>query len=704
MEYNRIKTVEDLLRRYNLDGIEKDRKRIAIAEGQITKTDGILQEFVDVTTDDLEQIKDQLDGNVTSWFYNYVPTLSNAPASSWTTDDDKKEHLGDLFYNQDTGKVYKFVIGTESSNLYDKNTAAEFGPTTPSMYGRAISVADSYIYSPVNSSLRLTYIPCEHNTKYKIKKGIGNRFDVATVTDFTLVSWYYPCNQAYNYEGETEIELTTGNNDNYICIGYQTSAQETMDDIRASIEIYSEYDTETYMWKEITNDIGAQALAIANAAQDTADHKRRVFVSEPTTPYDTGDIWWNDTNHELYRCVTSRASGNFQSSDWTNNLKYTDDTYAQAVESTMISSYATKTDLSTTAKSINASVKALKVTTDAKNTIWETQPTVPYTEGDIWIKTVGSTQEVYNCIQTRTTGSYTASDWELDADLTEYVSEAGIQIFQDAINMEVKKKVGDNEIISKINQTSEQISIDANKINLNGYISANGQFIIDSNSSLTLIGGSNTAKFTIKQDTDNTKEVYLTPNALYMVDPAHYTSARIVNGNIPNILLSNTNTGKSSGMGVGSIDCSDSINKLYAHLDSSELNFESGVNRDRTLTMDVDTGTIETIGLIQSQNGICQGSLEELKENFEPLKSGLEIIKDIDIYKYNYKSENNAKKHIGLVIGDNYNYSKEVTNDKNEAIDIYSFVSVCCKAIQEQQKEIEELKTRLEELENGKIR
>ena len=86
------------------------------------------------------------------------------------------------------------------------------------------------------------------------------------------------------------------------------------------------------------------------------------------------------------------------------------------------------------------------------------------------------------------------------------------------------------------------------------------------------------------------------------------------------------------------------------------------------------------------------------KKDFEELKSGLDIIKNIDIYKYRYKNENDTKKHIGLVIGDKYKYSKEVTNDKNDSVDIYSFVSVCCKAIQEQQEQIEQLKKEIKEL------
>lgn len=87
---------------------------------------------------------------------------------------------------------------------------------------------------------------------------------------------------------------------------------------------------------------------------------------------------------------------------------------------------------------------------------------------------------------------------------------------------------------------------------------------------------------------------------------------------------------------------------------------------------------------------VSQRSLEKVKKNFEKLQSGLEIIKNTDIYKYNLKNEEDTtKKHIGFVIGDKYKYSKEITSNNNDGVDIYSFTSVCCKAIQEQQEQIE---------------
>ena len=57
----------------------------------------------------IADLQNQVDGAIETWFYDGVPTLTNAPASSWTTDKDKDTHLGDLYYDNKTGKAYRFA-------------------------------------------------------------------------------------------------------------------------------------------------------------------------------------------------------------------------------------------------------------------------------------------------------------------------------------------------------------------------------------------------------------------------------------------------------------------------------------------------------------------------------------------------------------------------------------------------------------------
>ena len=67
--------------------------------------------------------------------------------------------------------------------------------------------------------------------------------------------------------------------------------------------------------------------------------------------------------------------------------------------------------------------------------------------------------------------------------------KAAINLKADGITTEVNKKVGTDEIISKINQSAEQIAIEAAKINFNGVVTANSNFIIGEDGKATMPAG-----------------------------------------------------------------------------------------------------------------------------------------------------------------------------------------------------------------------
>lgn len=68
-----------------------------------------LNDYMSDTQNTLEDLQSQIDGNISTYFEDYVPTLSNEPAVSWTTPEEKDNHLGDLFYNTTTGYCYRFM-------------------------------------------------------------------------------------------------------------------------------------------------------------------------------------------------------------------------------------------------------------------------------------------------------------------------------------------------------------------------------------------------------------------------------------------------------------------------------------------------------------------------------------------------------------------------------------------------------------------
>jgi len=104
---------------------------------------------------------------------------------------------------------------------------------------------------------------------------------------------------------------------------------------------------------------------------------------------------------------------------------------------------------------------------------------------------------------------------------------------------------------------------------------------------------------------------------------------------------------------------------------------------------------------------VTQTSKAEDKKDFEKLETALEEVMNTDIYTYHLKTqEDTDKKHVGFVIGKDFKYSNLITaeDEKGEEIgvDTYSMVSVLWKAVQEQQKEIEELKEEIKKMKGDK--
>lgn len=218
-----------------------------------------------------------------------------------------------------------------------------------------------------------------------------------------------------------------------------------------SYRFFKDDTTGTWAWNLITDTVATQAMALASAAMDTADGKRRTFVAQPVPPYDAGDVWYTGT--EIKVCITSRAAGSsYVAADWQKKDAYTDNSalnefidgaFADLVESndekietfyqtndpstawtTTALKNAHKGDIwqnSSTQKSYRWSGTAWQEMTttppstvmdtiDGKAQIWRTQPSPPYHANDLW--TQGSDGDILTCVQTRLTGTFQSADWE----------------------------------------------------------------------------------------------------------------------------------------------------------------------------------------------------------------------------------------------------------------------------------------------------
>lgn len=250
------------------------------------------------------------------------------------------------------------------------------------------------------------------------------------------------------------------------------------------------------------------------------------------------------------------------------------------------------------------------------------------------------------------------------------------------ISTQVVKKVGKNEIISSVNQSAEQIQIEADKININGTVSANGNFKVDTNGNMEC----NNGKF-------NGGTICLKGGTRYN------TKFKIIaeNGD-DNTSISPTNIFVDSddgGLFINGLNNSYQ-QKAYLYTDEGdEPNlYLYAANKGTTR---IKPSGIETPTLTQT-------SKAESKKNFENLsiEEAKEILNNTDIYKYNLKTqEDNDKKYIGFVIGDDYNYAEEITSENNDGANIYSMTSVLYTVVQEQQKQINQLQEKIEKLEGG---
>lgn len=58
---------------------------------------------------DISGLKDQIDGAIQTWFYDGIPNALTEPEVNWTTEKDRQTHLGDLYYDNQTGFCYRYM-------------------------------------------------------------------------------------------------------------------------------------------------------------------------------------------------------------------------------------------------------------------------------------------------------------------------------------------------------------------------------------------------------------------------------------------------------------------------------------------------------------------------------------------------------------------------------------------------------------------
>lgn len=136
--------------------------------------------------------------------------------------------------------------------------------------------------------------------------------------------------------------------------GQITTVNKTITDKVAEIKTTTDSITQRVSSTESTT---STLTTKVNTAQSTADSKAKVFTSTPTVPYKVGDLWTGGPSGDVMRCKVARTSGNYTASDWEKASKYTDDTKANAAQSTANTANATananKTEITSTKNKVS---------------------------------------------------------------------------------------------------------------------------------------------------------------------------------------------------------------------------------------------------------------------------------------------------------------------------------------------------------------
>lgn len=92
----------------------------------------------------VDEVKQQKDQSIVVWYYGYEPTVDNAPANTWNTDELRSEHIGDIFYDIKNNHSYRWT-GTTWIQIKDADfdKAMKAAKAADDKAGAAGDLADS---------------------------------------------------------------------------------------------------------------------------------------------------------------------------------------------------------------------------------------------------------------------------------------------------------------------------------------------------------------------------------------------------------------------------------------------------------------------------------------------------------------------------------------------------------------------------------
>lgn len=460
-------------------------------------------------------------------------------------------------------------------------------------------------------------------------------------------------------------------------------------------------DGATWKWQLVQDTDITLALAAAEKAQDTADHKRRVFVVQPKPPYDIGDLWTQGSNGDLMRCKVARASGSYSVDDWEKASKYTDDSsldlFINGVFKDSLNSLKTQIDgkIETWYQPNDPSVKWTKTeehegdlwhnTTDntqwiyksgiwqpqsipnelldkidGKSSVYMIQPTPPYYEGDLWVTTNSEGKaSLKTSFVNRINGDFTASDW-IDF---KYADKDDIKNAIDNYDT----SLGQDEVFNKLTKggTEQGIYIEDGKVYINAKyilagllagerINGRGLKVINDDKNVTL-------------EIDSKGNVILAPKTFSLQgktvkEIADSSASTAVSGQTQaDIFNKLTNGGKAQGI---YLDENGNVYVNGEYVQAKGIRVVDG-NGKTTFSIDKTTGAVT---IAASQFTLGDKSVTDIAQE-EAIKQVQDITSD-NIIKGYYLTEQNVKDYWSTQNAYTYEYGVQDVDGGKNAIKI----------------------------------
>lgn len=306
----------------NVIGTDKDGKSNSMSK--------LFETLNDTFNEKYNYLLNQDDKKAETWYQ------SGDPSVDWTTADDKKKHIGDLWYDTKNQKTYIYgAKGWEETktnppdSVFDKiDGKAQIFVAQPKP---PYAVGDLWFNSKTSDIMTCVKARTTGNFDSTEWEKRNKYTDDSSLTDFI--------NNTYT----TDI----GNIQDQIDGKIETFRQETdpskdwttAEDKKKHIGDlwYNTATNETFMYN------GAGWSPVAGTVPDEVwgkiDSKCQIFTAQPKPPYNKGDLWFVGSSGDILTCTTARKDGeSYVETDWTKQNKYTDDTTANTIKNGILKS------------------------------------------------------------------------------------------------------------------------------------------------------------------------------------------------------------------------------------------------------------------------------------------------------------------------------------------------------------------------------